>query len=235
VIYVGIDDTDTCDTRGTNQLAKAISRALAGRFACQRIVRHQLLKDPRVPCTTKNGSASMVFEDPAERAPELAACLRVLIQDDFVPGSDPGLCVATEVAAEILQFAEQCQKRLVRQHQARQLAAAHAITLEGLGGTEDGVIGALAAVGFAAADHGGRVVQWRQWPDDLSGPQPVDLLRQREVQVRCLETQFAVNSGVVDVGKHLRPNWQAGRCVLFAVAEETQGTARDRWKAVRLP
>ena len=59
VIYVGIDDTDTLDTPGTNQLARALVRHVAGQYRCRLIVRHQLLEDPRVPCTSHNGSASI--------------------------------------------------------------------------------------------------------------------------------------------------------------------------------
>src|SRR5437870_2586916 len=58
LIYVGIDDTDTLDTPGTNQLARALAAQIASTHECLLIVRHQLLDDPRVPYTSKNGSAS---------------------------------------------------------------------------------------------------------------------------------------------------------------------------------
>ena len=59
---MGIDDTDVVGSRGTNQLAKLLASSLAADLRCQRIVRHQLLDDPRVPRTTKNGSASVAVE-----------------------------------------------------------------------------------------------------------------------------------------------------------------------------
>ena len=62
MIYVGMDDTDVEGSRGTNQLARSLVAALASEVRCIRIVRHQLLEDPRVPCTTKNGSASIAFD-----------------------------------------------------------------------------------------------------------------------------------------------------------------------------
>ena len=62
MIYVGLDDTDTLDSPGTNQIAKAIVRDLADRFECVLILRHQLLDDPRVPYTSKNGSASVLLK-----------------------------------------------------------------------------------------------------------------------------------------------------------------------------
>ena len=48
----------------------------------------------------------------------------------------------------IIDHGRACQRRLVSQAEARQLAASHGIYLEGLGGTQDGVIGALAAIGL---------------------------------------------------------------------------------------
>jgi len=61
------------------------------------------------------------------------------------------------------------QYRVVTQEEARRLASLSAIYLEGLGGTEGGVIGALAAVGPASTNCEGRVVQWDDWQDDLTG------------------------------------------------------------------
>ncbi len=92
MIYLGIDDTDVADSRGTNQLARLLVAALAADYRCLRIVRHQLLEDPRVPCTTKNGSASITLE-PLGRTvlDDLAGRLRDLMLSWYVEGSDPGL------------------------------------------------------------------------------------------------------------------------------------------------
>ena len=59
MIIVGIDDTDIIDSPGTNQLARLILKKI-GSSACDSIIiRHQLFFDPRVPYTSKNGSASI--------------------------------------------------------------------------------------------------------------------------------------------------------------------------------
>ena len=92
----------------------------------------------------------------------------------------------------------------------------HAIHLESLGGTEDGVIGALAAVGLAAGGDDGRVVQIGAWPDDLFGPQDLATLHARGVEcVVGVQSNRAIDSGRIDVGKHLRPNYRSGKIVLF--------------------
>ena len=99
MIYVGIDDTDMPDTPGTNQLARALAAIIEPEYRCRLILRHQLLFDPRVPCTSKNGSASLVLEPlsaPADLA-ALAERLRDEMLRRFVAGSDPGLCVTARL------------------------------------------------------------------------------------------------------------------------------------------
>ncbi|MCA9117894.1 MAG: hypothetical protein KDA79_22640, partial [Planctomycetaceae bacterium] len=163
MVYVGIDDTDMPDTRGTNQLAKQIAAELAADWHCELIVRHQLLDDPRVPYTSQNGSASLLFRRNHLPGPESSStgengsgqerdalketCRRIL-RECFVEGSDPGLCVTVQVPPEITSFGLRCQQELVHRQEAEDLAMQHGIYLEGLGGTCGGMIGALAAVGL---------------------------------------------------------------------------------------
>lgn len=234
MIHVGIDDTDMPDTPGTNQLARALVQQVAETYRCVRITRHQLLEDPRVPYTSHNGSASILLQPlvPAGLAP-LIGRLRQGLLDWFVPGSDPGLCVAEVVPVEVTEFALRCQRELVTQDMARTLAAAWGIYLEGLGGTAGGVIGALAAVGLSAAGDDGRVVRIGTWPDDLAGVQDLRTLQARGVEVRRLAGGEAIRSGRVEVGKHLRPNLRGQRIVLFV--EPSQNPQDDvPWTAIRL-
>lgn len=235
MIYVGIDDTDMPDTPGTNQLARALLAHVADRYRCRLVLRHQLLYDPRVPYTSKNGSASILLDPKVESAGNLVyliTALRTRILEWFVPGSDPGLCVTTTVPDEVIAFGSRCQQEIMTRGDAESLALRQNVHLEGLGGTCGGVIGALAAVGLAATQNDGRVVVHGEWPDDLSGRVPVSVLEARGIFVRCLDTGAQINSGEVDVGKHLRPNLREGRVVLFVRKEETLG-GRE-WHAVRL-
>lgn len=246
MIYVGLDDTDTLDSPGTNQLAKSIVNDLADRFECVFILRHQLLDDPRVPYTSQNGSASVWMKpigndehslSEAELCEVLFEEFRIGLKQRFVPGSDPGLCVTANVPQAITEYALRCQRELMTQDLPRQLAKEHGIRLQGLGGTEDGIIGALAAVGLAAGRNDGRIVRLGTWPDDLSGPHPVETLSSRDVLVWDMEQQTPIQRGTVDVGKHLRPNYRNGQAVLFARAISSStpcdGPHAD-WEAVRL-
>ena len=234
MIYVGIDDTDMPDAPGTNRLAKALAAQLAGQCDCALIVRHQLLLDPRVPCTSKNSAASMLLAPRNGLSLEaLIGPLRETLRRRSAHGSDPGLAVAVTVPAAVSAFAKRCQQELVPQQDARRVARRHGVLLEGLAGTEDGVIGALAAVGLLAEGSDGRVVQIGTWPDDLAGPQDVSSLQARGVEVRCLQTGRPVGDGAVDVGKHLRPNYRQKKIVLFARRTADGPDASSCWQAVR--
>jgi hypothetical protein len=243
VIYVGLDDTDTEGTPGTNQLARRIASALPPGFRLRMVLRHQLLTDPRVPCTTRNGSASLVIHrDEGGSGADLLLVLRQQLNGWYVPGSDPGLCLATDgVPAPILAFGRRCQRELVSQDEARALASGHGLHLEDFGGTGDGVIGALAAVGLAAGGNDGRVVHlpgW-SWPDPFHGPHDPPALYERGVQeIRLLETGAPVSPGRVDVGKHLRPACRDHLVVLFVrPAPDAPGRSSSDtsdWQAVKL-
>jgi hypothetical protein len=234
VIYVGIDDTDIIGSPGTNQLARAIVRRLS-RIATGAIVcRHQLFFDPRVPYTSQNGSASIQLPhgDEMPRA-ELIAAVRQEMQACFVKGSDPGLAVATHASADMTAFAARAKTEVVSQSEARITADRSGCHLEGLGGTNQGIIGALAAVAFAAGGDDGRVVHvepW-PWPDPFNGVQPVAAIRDRGIaDIRTTAGEpFAGNA--VDVGKHLRPNLRGGRIVLFV---DPPADAGSTWRARKL-
>lgn len=232
MIYLGIDDTDTIDTAGTNQLAREIARRLADRLRCLSIVRHQLFFDPRVPYTSKNGSASLRFERLAPISlAEVIEAVRHIMQEWFVAGSDPGFAVAEQIPTAIIAYGQRCKTEIIDQAEPRQLAQQHAIHLEGLGGTEGGVIGALAALGLIAQQSDGRIIHWQSWPEDLTGQVSVDALRRLGIGVRHKETADEVVSGVVDLGKKLRPNLVAGECVLW-VMPAMRGVT-DHWQAIK--
>jgi hypothetical protein len=144
--------------------------------------------------------------------------------------------VATAVPGDVVVFAHRCKHEVVCQSEARELASRHEIFLEGLGGTEHGVIGALAAVGLASTGHDGRVVhlpQW-PWPDHLTGPQEAaDLLDRGIDEIRSVSDHRSIRRGIVDIGKRLRPNRREGRNILFVCPSHDSWPAPTFWHAVR--
>ena len=234
MIYIGIDDTDIVGSPGTNQLARTIVRRLGHVARGSIVCRHQLFFDPRVPFTSGNGSASIQLPhgDDIPRD-ELIASVRHEMRDFFIEGSDPGLAVATTASADMTAFAARARAEVVDQNDARTVAACSDCHLEGLGGTNQGIIGALAAIALAAGGDHGRVVhlgEW-PWPDRFSGVQPVAAIRERGIADIRTATGDAFAGEEIDIGKHLRPNWRGGRVVLFVEPPETAGLP---WRAQKL-
>jgi tRNA(Ile2) C34 agmatinyltransferase TiaS len=232
MILIGLDDTDSLHSRGTNQLAKGLIRTVLSDFRCRRIVRHQLLIDDRIPFTSKNGSASIWLEPADVSLDDLFRLVADAVERDFIDGSDPGLCVARDVPPSLCEFGRLCQRSVVTIDHAFQLAKEAGVRLAGLGGTNGGVIGALAAVGLAATDDGGRVVQMHGVADDVSGIHSIEQLQEWGVLVVERTTGQTVTKGDVDVGKKLRPNLHKGRIVLFAQRLMPEST--ENWTALKL-
>jgi hypothetical protein len=238
VIYIGIDDTDTLDTEGTNQLARQLVQSLDVAPGAARVVRHQLFFDSRIPYTSHNGSASIVLTDPGGRSiGDVIDCLRQGMNSWFVEGSDPGLCVTERVPHTVTEFAYACKSSVRTQDEARELAAGSGIHLEGLGGTEQGVIGALAAVGLAAHQCDGRIVHLSSWPwpDPFNGPLDAETILARGVdEIRCAATGASIHHGLIQIDKHLRPNLRDGRNVLFVQKAPASWPAPEHWRALKV-
>jgi len=126
----------------------------------------------------------------------------------------------------VVEFGRRTQCELVTQDEARALAAAHTIPLLGLGGDEDGVIGALAAVGLAASGEDGRYVLVGRLRE-LAGLQPVSALLEAGIAaVQTLDGR-PVTVGLVQTDR-LRPARRYGCPV--AVVE----WAGDCWQPLKL-
>lgn len=235
LVFVGIDDTDTLDTPGTNQLARHLVRELAPLVRGRLILRHQLFEDPRVPCTKKNGCASIEFElTSPTKISDLIASFRDLILDWIPPRSDPGLAIVESIPAEIADWGRRAKCELLTQKEAHALAADHGIYLEGLAGTQDGIIGALAALGLMSTRNDGRVVYLSSSGHDDA----LDIcgeLSARAILMRGIDCVVdhdngePITDGTIEVAKKLRPNLRAGRVVLYAAR---RGDAR--YEAIRI-
>ena len=227
MLFIGLDDTDNLESRGTGHLAREIAAALAADYPVLGVTRHQLLRDPRVPCTQKNSASAIAFGVNGDLEPGvLLERVSAMMMADFQPGSDPGVCIAQVTPAAVSEFGLRAQRELVSQDQARALAARHGLLLQGLGGDEDGVIGALAAVGLAATGEDGRYVLVGR-SRELTGLQPVSaLLAAGIVSVQTLDGR-PVTEGLIQTEK-LRPARRGG--LPIAVVER----AGDHWLPLKL-
>lgn len=225
MIYIGLDDTDNAESRGTGNLARQIAADLNQDYPVVGVVRHQLLLDPRVPYTKNNSSAAILL-DAAADLDHLADRVRLQILADLQPGSDPGLCLAAQVPHVIIAFGRRAQREVLSQEEARRLAQAHAIKLLGLGGDEQGVVGALAAVGLAASGEDGRYIAIGN-VRELSGYcSPADLLTAGVAAVKTQEGS-PLDTGRILVEK-LRPARRGGAPVAYV------GWSVDHWEPLKL-
>jgi len=228
MILIGLDDTDVLESRGTGHLAREIAGALGSDYRLLGVTRHQLLLDPRIPLTKNNSCSAILLEgDEKPNLGELLKWVETMVLADFQPGSDPGLCVAdASVATAFTEFGRRVQRQVVTQAEARALAKAHHVLLQGLGGTEGGVIGALAAVGLAASGEDGRYVLVGR-SRELSGLQAVSALLAAGIAAVQTADGKVVTDGLVQTDR-LRPARRSGRPI--AVVE----WAGDSWLPLRL-
>jgi tRNA(Ile2) C34 agmatinyltransferase TiaS len=213
MLFIGLDDTDNLESRGTGHLARQIAGAVANDGEVIGVTRHQLLVDPRVPYTKNNSASAILLRGDGLDVEKVAERVRALMLADFQMGSDPGLCVAKSVPAAITDFGQRAQRELVTQDEARTLAGQYGIFLTGLGGDEDGVIGALSAVGLAACGDDGRYVLVNR-SRDLVGLQPISAILAAGIDaVQTLDGR-PVADGLVSIDR-LRPARRGERAVLF--------------------
>lgn len=223
--FVGIDDTDTLEaSRGTGKLARWLGPRLPAGCRTTGVVRQQLLVDPRIPYTSHNSAACLIVEADEDLRGEIVARAVALLGEHFLEGSDPGLCVADEADARrpsLLAFARSCTQQCVTQADARRAAAG--IHLSAHGGTGDGIIGALAAVGLTASGWHGRFIDYgrvRQLPLEVS----VARLAEEGIDVMSIDRDASVPAAadrVLTFG-WVRPRLMGGRAVLM-VAPRSEG------------
>ncbi len=117
------------------------------------------------------------------------------------------------MAPEVVDFGRRAKTQVVEQSEAREIAAGCGCLLRGLGGTEGGVIGALAGIGLASTGEDGRFVLFGR-SRELQGVQPVQAILQCGIEVRTLEG-LILAEGSVETGGKLRPALRGNRPVLF--------------------
>lgn len=188
-VYIGFDDTDVVNSDyGTGKVARRFEKALPEGCKIWGVVRQQLLVDPAIPYTSHNSSACVVVDcQDASYVDALKNAAISHIAAQSLRGSDPGLCVAGEddpALRELENFGMRCTARVVTQQDA--IKAAGSVHLSGHGGTNDGIIGAAAAVGLTASGWSGRFIEYaglRDFPNQVT----VSELMQKNIRVISLD------------------------------------------------
>ncbi len=226
MIYIGIDDTDNKEISGTGRVAREIAAELRSRYSVLGVSRHQLLVDDRIPYTSNNSCNVIHVQTDTNDFTGLAEQVRPLLEERCLPGSDPGLCIA-DAAVGMHPFGRVVQTRLASQLEAFEAARSLGVILIPLGGTNDGVIGAMAGVILAASGNDGRFVdvgQVRQLEDVVS----VEQLLASGVSQVVARDGTAVTQGRVDTnGGQVRPRLIEHQPVLLVEPSE-----ENCWKVI---
>ncbi len=226
-IYLGIDDTDTPESRGTGRLARFIADELSSEYTILGVTRHQLFVHDEIPYTSHNSSAVLHIEGNGKGSMQkIYQSAREMMLSDFIPGSDPGICIAAAeaVTQPIISFGKSAKNTVLTQGEAYHHAKQHGITLEGLGGTNGGIIGALAGVGLAASGEDGRFVM-RGRSRMMTGSRSVDELLCSGIDQVMTRDRELVIEGHVEIRKFPKPALVNGKAVLYVTG--TDGHYQD--------
>lgn len=230
IFYVAFDDTDTLDCgRGTGKLARWFADELPAGCKQLMVVRQQLLHAPEIPMTSHNSSLCCIIETPdATYGQELINRGIAHLKKHFFEGSDPGFCVAkqTDKLDSIIDFGIRCTHTKTSQKEALNLAK-H-IHLSGHGGTNDGIIGALAAVGLTHYGESGRIVDYadlRELPQLVTAKD----LRQRNIFPMSVNrhAEFIPDKHSIDTLGSLRPHLWGKRLTVPLMA-----TGTNTWQVI---
>ncbi len=223
-VYLGFDDTDVLGAEmGTGRMVRTFLRTLSPEFSSRGVLRHQHPRLEGIPYTSNNSSACAVIDCPDGALPALRELAAGFLVQNASPGSDPGLCVlpGEEVDATLVAYALRTTGRRVSQAEAMAAVPAGAKdALLGLGGTNDGIIGAAAAVGLTKHGWCGRFIEYGGLRALGEGASVEDLSR-CGIRVVSVDRDPAapLPEDVVFSGGWLRPSLLAGQPVLQVVAE----------------
>jgi hypothetical protein len=223
MIYIGIDDTDNLVSRGTGLLSRNIAKELSSRFKVYGVTRHQHFVHESIPYTSHNSSAVIHLDETGEMAAHQAfEMTKRLMLDDFIEDSDPGLVVARkeQINSSVVRFGLDTKIKVVTQQMARSIAKNSGILLEGLGGTEDGVIGALGGAGLAATGYDGSFLL-KNKTRQIIGPYSIADLKLSGVDRVMTMDGKELLEGTLDFKKSPNPSFIKGEAVLFV--EECDG------------
>lgn len=156
--YLSFDDTDNLESPGTGHVLSEFLKNLPCEASF--ISRHQLFVNKEVPYTSHNSAMCTIIKGQFTYQ-ELIRQASVYLEETLAPGADPGLCVAaadTISSPELLvKWGYRAKKEVLTKAEAYELAQICGIHLSEHGGTGQGVVGALAAIGLRLAGQDGRV------------------------------------------------------------------------------
>ena len=233
-LYIGIDDTDIVGSPGTGKVARGLAKHLEElHFGTSLgVSRHQLLVDPRIPYTSHNSCKGLAFHTNYKATELCAPCLEY-IQGCLQYGADPGLCIVSEddVTPAILAFGKRAIFEVLTKEEARRLANEAGAYLKEVGGSGDGIIGALDSVGLRASGDDGRLVDLRGIREVKGILTVAELLSNTDIDsIISTDGNILNDNEIIDTMDRVRPELLQGKAVLKVALIDTD-TDR-RWRPV---
>ncbi|WP_125079883.1 hypothetical protein [Mycobacterium sp. P7213] len=240
-LLIGIDDTDDQFSPGTGRRARALLRdmAAAGLGSEAGATRHQLLVDDRVPYTSHNSSACLAWRspgaDPHAVRDEIIGFVAGFLERVCPPAADPGLAVAIPAdladIRPLVEFGQRAKREVLRRAQALRLGDELGVHVSGHGGTHDGVLGALAAVGLQLSGNDGLFITlpglgnlpMEATVDELLASVPID-------DARDGSGNRPASGELIELGDWVRPVLLEGRAVLLLDPPLQCSDGRRRWR-----
>ncbi len=216
MIYVGIDDTDTLESRGTGRLARDIAAEISIKYPIFGVTRHQLFVHPHIPFTSHNSCAVIHVQANPSAIADIFDTAKKHMLADFIEGSDPGLAISSteQVTPAAVAFGQDAKTVIVTQQRALDVACNSGIRVEGLGGTNGGIIGAVAGIALASLGNDGRFLL-KGKNRELAGLRSVSEVIEAGIdQILTLQGDI-VNEGTVKLPKNATPSFIHGKAVLF--------------------
>jgi tRNA(Ile2) C34 agmatinyltransferase TiaS len=230
-VFIGFDDTDYIGAdQGTGKLARWFENDLPEGCNLEGVLRQQLLVHEHIPYTSHNSAACLVINTTdASLVETLTEKAIIHLQKYALDGSDPGICIACNShndLSRLIAFGHACTSQIMTQREA--VEATVNCHLSGHGGTNDGIIGAAAAVGLTASGWSGRFIEYgrlRELPEQVQ----VKDLEGLNIQVVSIDrdAQVPAPEDLVYTKGWLRPRLLGNRPALIVIPKNAGG-----WESV---
>lgn len=225
-LLIGIDDTDVRESSGTSTLARRLLEAFdeSRMGAPLAATAHRLVSDPAIASTSRNVGICLAIK--ASHRKDLSEFVQFagpFLEAEAAPGSNPGLAMAREAAwqdpatAQILvSFGQRAKADVLEVEAAFATAAEAGVHLSGHGGSNAGVVGALAALGLHISGSDGRFI-WLPGIRDLEGQLNYRQLRHLAAVDLAVDAEGhePATEDVIDLGNWVRPVLRDGMSVLL--------------------
>jgi hypothetical protein len=234
---VAIDDTDNLESAGTGELASTLSMSVSARGWGRggHVTRHQMLVHPDIPYTSHNSAMCFPAEMDSRALKAFVDYAMDFLQKESASGSDPGLCVVTidrlAEPADLIAFGKDAKCKVLQKSQAYELARRLEVHLSEHGGTGQGVIGALAAVGLRMTGNDGRFKGHVKMETDDDIATPADIKHQSHVQVvQTVDGRELDDFERVRLGRKLKAVLLGGKSTLLVCPAGRNGDDTVKWE-----